>query len=145
MNRKITWTFIAIILVGLIAIKDYYWGYYALTKSDLKVICTKTDWSLLKPWTWVKQPITQILWLDQAVPINEDKNYFIATVFYKRQGGDLIQTIDVIDIKNNRFIGIERKDVSKLLPDTLDKLNYIKADGCMSDLVTYLKNQALEY
>lgn len=141
MKKKIIWTIVAVLIVGLLAFKDYYWGYYALTKSDLKIICTKTDWFLLKPWTWIKQPVTQILWLDEAAPISEDRNYYIATVYYKRLGGELIHTIDVIDIKNNRFAGIEKQDIQNLFPDTLDKLDYIKADGCMTDLILHLKNQ----
>lgn len=140
MIKKIIWITIGVLIIVILAFKDYYWGYYNLTKSDLKVICTKTDWFLFRPWTWFKQPVTQILWLDGAAPISEDKNYHIATVFYKRQGEELIQTINVIDIKKNRFTTIEMKDVSNLFPDTLDKLDYIYADGCVGELVKYLRS-----
>lgn len=141
MKKRIIWTTVAVIIIGFLAFKDYYWEHNALTKSDLKVICTKTDWFIHKPWTWIKQPVTQILWLDEVAPISEDRNYYIATVYYKRLGGELIHTIDVIDIKNNRFARIEKQDIQNLFPDTLDKLDYIKANGCMNDLILYLKNQ----
>ena len=139
MKKNIVWITVITVIIGFLAFKDYYWGYNALKNSDFKVICTKTDWTPLKPWTWIKPPITQILWLDQALPLSEDKNYYLARIFYKRQGDDLIETLDVVDIKHNRFAGIERKDVQNLLPDTLDKLQYIKAEGCVSELVEYLK------
>lgn len=138
-RKKIIWTIAIIFGLSFWIFTDYHWSSNTLKKSKFKVVSTKTDWTLFKPWTWIKQPITQILWLDFAVPLPYDDNYFIVHIYYKRQGEKIIETIDIIDTNENRFTNIKKEDIKNLDQDTLEELNWIKTDGCMSDLVNYLK------
>ena len=137
--RRVIWTIFVLSGLGLWAFMDYYWSARAIRLSNLTLVCTKTDWTVYKPWTWVKQPVTQILWIDGAAPLPYDSNYYMVQVYYKRQDESVIETLDIVDLSKAKFTGIEREDVKNLYADTLDDLLWLKADGCIADLVDYLK------
>jgi len=137
--RRIIWTVLVLFGLATWAFIDYYWSERAIRLSNLTLICTKTDWTIYKPWTWVKQPVTQILWIDGAAPLPYDSNYYLVQVYSKRHGKSVNETLNIVDLNRSRFIGIERADLKNLFPDTLDDLDWLKANGCMSDLIDYLK------
>lgn len=130
----------AFICIGFWAFTDYHWGNYKIRKTEMTLVSAKTDWTFYKPWTWIKQPITQLLWLNEAFPLPYDENYYIVHIYYYRYGEEGFDTFDIVDLNINMFAGIEKEKLKELLPENLPKLNWLKAEGCIFDLVNYLKS-----
>lgn len=141
--KKILITLCVCIVISAIAWSDYYWGSHKIEGSNLTLVSTRNDWSIIKPWTWVKQPVIEILWVDEFAPINEQ--YFLVFTVYERKGQGGHRNMELVDVVNKRFTGITESELKSISPDKYSNLSWLDADGCMKDLIPFLlrKNSGL--
>lgn len=62
--------------------------------------------------------------------------------FYKRKGEDIYHSLTLVDVQENKMALYAENELKTITPDEyLEKLTWIKSDGCISDLIVYLKKE----
>lgn len=150
-TKKILLSFLFLILLFFYARYEYSWSDKIISNhKDWKVVTTDKTFYFIKPWTWFKQPIVTIQFIDNNFMGKYNKDIYFA--HYKRisRVDDYIdnEKILMIDFKNKLFTSCSSYiEFSKLDENQLKELGWVpygKHDN-ISKILEYIQKNIKTY
>jgi len=150
MTKKILITLAVLIGLTIYAWLEYTWADKVIANHDdtWTVISKQTDWTLIKPWTWFKNPIVTVMLLEDSAYGKLDSQYYFAHTVTFRMGEDDFERIDIVDIQNQKFASCTSLEEFRALDEEkLPKLFWVKfmKTSVIYDLSEFLKNNVRSY
>lgn len=129
---------------------EYSWADKVVAKHKDKwtVVSKQTNWTLIKPWTWFKNPTVTVMLIENGAYGKLNSQYYFAHTMIFRRGEDNFRGIDLVDIQNQKFASCTSlKEIRTLDEVKLQKLFWVKftKSSVIYDLSEFLKKNIKSY